>query len=178
MIYSIGFFHKRGSLDEMKQSYCKELMIRYFIAIKNIIEVMYKGGVKNFRMISGVMPEDFMALQGLISMDEYIEKVRKENNEYLKDINLALLAFIPSQEEIDSLPDDRAKSLILAYKEMSSEKIKLNHYEEKKEYLIDKSNMLFIYYDINSENEEYEEFIAVAKAKGKKVFNLFTGKRM
>lgn len=96
MIYSIGFFHKRGSLEEMKQSYYKGLMIRYFIAIKNIIEVMYKGGVKNFRMISGVMPEDFMALQGLISMDEYIERVRKENKEYLKDMNLALLAFIPS----------------------------------------------------------------------------------
>ena len=119
-----------------------------------------------------------MALQGLISMDEYIEKVRKENKEYLKNMYLALLAFIPSQEEIDSLPDDRAKSLILAYKEMSSEKIKLNHYEEKKEYLIDKSNMLFIYYDINSEDKEYEEFVIAAKAKGKKVFNLFTGKRM
>ena len=178
MIYSIGFFHKRGSLEEMKQSYYKGLMIRYFIAIKNIIEVMYKGGVKNFRMISGVMPEDFMALQGLISMDEYIERVRKENKEYLKDMNLALLAFIPSQEEIDSLPDDRAKSLILAYKEMSSEKIKLNHYEEKKEYLIDKSNMLFIYYDINNKDDEYEKFVSSAKEKGKKVFNLFTGKRM
>ena len=178
MIYSIGFFHKRGSLEEMKKAYCKGLMMRYFIAIKNIIEVMYNGGAKNFRMISGVMPEDFMALQGLISMDEYIERARKENNEYLKDMNLALLAFIPSQEEINSLPDDRAKSLILAYKEMSSEKISLNHYEEKKEYLIDKSNMLFIYYDVNNKDEEYEKFIVAAKEKGKKVFNLFTGKRM
>lgn len=61
---------------------------------------------------------------------------------------------------------------------MSSEKIKLNHYEEKKEYLIDKSNMLFIYYDINNKDDEYEKFVSSAKEKGKKVFNLFTGKRM